>query len=81
MALLDVRILSARCFGVYACGGAKRSTLGARAGTGSVAAGAAGVAAATDGARRWPHSLQNFAPALFSNPQPGQVMVRELTSR
>jgi hypothetical protein len=60
MALRDVKIFSARCLGVYACGSAG-------------AAGAADVAGAAARSTAWPQLGQKRAPCGNSAPQPPHI--------
>jgi len=64
MALRVLRIFSARCFGVYVWGDAKRAAAD------SAGAEAAGAAAGTSGA---PHSPQNLSFGAFAARQAGQI--------
>ena len=68
IALREFRILSARCFGVYDCGEAKRPSeaAGAVARDGGEAAGAAGVSDA-------PHSPQNLLAGVLTARHAGQT--------
>src|SRR5262245_44415215 len=87
-ALLDVRIFSTRCLGVYDCGDAKREAAIADAGaTGALqppqnfAPGSLAkphAAQVTDSEA--PHSEQNRRPAAFGAAQRGQFTERSSTS-
>src|SRR2546422_1229168 len=68
---LEVRIFSARCFGVYVEGAASRNATGGGSRPGAWDAGAGGTAASAV-----PHSLQNFCPAGFGWAQAGQARRR-----
>src|SRR6266540_6047368 len=72
-ALLDGRIRSARCFGVYASGEAKLDDGAVAAvGVGDGEAVEAGVARCGI-ASGWPHPPQNFSAASLANPHEGHA--------
>src|SRR5258705_12977913 len=85
MALLEVRIFSARCFGVYVTGAASRKAAdGPDVEEAAVSSSAAGTSAeegaaatASAGAPSLaPHSPQNFCVGEFGWPHPGQAAGR-----
>src|SRR5437764_14035136 len=69
-----LRIFSARCLGVYACGEAKRAAGPVSAA--GVGAGRGAAATAVPAARAAPHSPQNLLAGGFLAWQPGQTASR-----
>src|SRR5712691_4465823 len=71
----DLRILSARCLGVYVASDGRNPLPGAPTGAAAGDAGGGAATGACDGVspRRWPHAPQKRAPGRTVTPQLGQL--------